>query len=51
MEEVSIMALGLTVSLRSDFEALPEGNSHGPCHASPFQDAGTYRAGTCMIIY
>lgn len=41
----------LTVSLPSDFGALPAniGNAHSPYHASPFQDAGTYGAGTGMI--
>lgn len=43
------MALGLTVSLPSDFAALPVGNAHGSYHASPFQDAGTFGARTSMI--
>ena len=45
------MALGPTVTLPSDFGALPAtvGSTHSPYHASPFQDAGTYGAGTSMI--
>jgi len=49
MEEVSTMVLGLNVSLPSDFAVLPLGNTHGPYHASPFQNAGTYGARTSMI--
>jgi hypothetical protein len=43
------MALGLTVSLSSDFAALPGGDTHSPYYASPFQDVGTYGARASMI--
>ena len=50
-EDVSAVALRLTRPLLSDFAALPIRPTHCPCHASPFQDAGTYGARPSMIRF
>ena len=50
-EDVLAVALRPTRPLLSDFAALPIRPTHRPCHALPFQDAGTYGARPSMITF